>query len=182
MALEDISQSVQWFDNMNIIITNFASYNFLFTEGDSLREAMMPWIKDEHLQVKPYVNILDLLSGADLGKDDFESLGLPGNKVYKFDLDQLYKVAPAGFDVLNLNQDWILDYNNANSFKFCPYCYSFKSGTRRFYVLNLEGNDLILSNYRGSWSILPLRYNADRFSNYVPIRNVLPPPNGKEGN
>lgn len=155
---------------MFILQTNFASYNFIFTEGRDLKEAIRPWLKDNkrNLMIKPYADIVEVLSGAGLSEEAFEKIGIQERRAVAFDLEHLFNIASAYFKSLELNDDWRLDYNSASDFKFCPYCYSFKSKGRRFYVLNI-GNGIVLSNYRGIWGVVPLEYSSDKFRNYVPL-------------
>lgn len=154
---------------MRIILTNFSTHKFFYTNGETLKDAIHPWIKNENAVVNPTANILDVLSGTGFSKEDFDNLRFKSTNVLPFDIRGLFNIADSGKEPLYLNKDWILDYENANDFKFCPYCYSFKSNSRRFYVLNLNGQYLILSNYRGSWSIIPLKFPSDNVGNYVPI-------------
>lgn len=154
---------------MKIIITNFSSYKYLTTDGDNLREAILPWKNDNTSVISEKVNILDVLSGSGLTEEKLKGLGVENTTLIPFNIKKLYNIAEAGFDTLNLNSDWVLDYNKSNSFKFCPYFYSFKSNGRRFYVLKLNGNPTVLSNYRGVWGFLPLKHGGDQVTNYVPI-------------
>lgn len=155
---------------MKIILTlNFATNNFLFTEGDTLRDSMLQWINNEDLSLNQTSDLLDVMSGTGLNEKDLEQLGIPSREVVPFDIKRLYNIANAGYDKMFLNEDWILDYNSASGFKFCPFCYSFKSGGRRFYVLNVAGRNIILSNYNKSWTIIPLKHPGDKVSRYVPV-------------
>ena len=156
---------------MNIILTllNFSTNKFLFTEGATLSEAIMPWLKDENSKISDSVDILDIMSGTGFNKESLEYLGIEDRNVLAFDIRKLFNKAAANFQPLYLDEDWVMDFPNASEFKFSPYCYSFKSGSRRFYVLNLNGMNMILSNYRGNWNIVPLKYPGDMISNYVPV-------------
>lgn len=158
---------------MRIILThNFSTNKFLFTEGRTLKEAIMPWLKDENFKISNSVDILDVMSGTGFDKEDLEYLGIEDRNILPFEIRKLFNKAAANFQPLYLDKDWKMDYSNATEFKFCPYCYSFKSGSRRFYVFNLNGNNLILSNYRKNWYIVPLKHPGDIISNYVPVNNI----------
>ena len=85
-------------------------------------------------------------------------------------LPNLFNKASASFEPLFLNRDWTMDYSNASEFKFCPFCYSFKSGSRRFYVLiTASYGPIILCNYRGTWNTVPLKYPGDIIDKYIPL-------------
>lgn len=154
---------------MKIILTNFSTHKFFYTNGDTLKNAIFPWIKNEDVVIDPQANILDVLSGTGFSQKDLEAINFPFRNLLPFNIRGLFNIADSGKEPLYLNKDWTLDYNNAIDFKFCPFCYSFKSNSRRFYVINLNGQDIILSNYRGSWSVVPLKFPGDKVSNYVPV-------------
>lgn len=158
---------------MKIIKTvNFSTHNYLWTSGRTLREAIYPWIKNKdtvyEMKREPD-DIVNVLSGTGFSKEHKESLGIKNGMVLPLNIQKLYLLGDSGYDELPLSSDWILNFNTAKEFKFNPYCYSFKSAGRRFYVLNLEGNFIILSYYQKSWNAVPLKHPADRVSNYVPI-------------
>lgn len=155
---------------MKIILTyNFSTHRFYTTSGNTLKEAIMPWVKGVSEDIPNKANILDVMSGTGFTSDSFEKLGFETKDVFPFDVKSLFNKADATFEPLVLNEDWKLDFNNSKDFKFCPFYYSFKSGSRRFYVLNLGGMNIILSNYQKEWTVLPLKYPGDTLNKYVPV-------------